>query len=167
VLQGHMLVFAFSLFYKYPYSNFLLKTTTFHIWLKLWTNRMIWLKLCKILNLALKKKPLNKCNCYFSVLEKSVLKITTEDFIGWVAIQFALFKTFRGTAEICARQTINHVVLRIKQPRNITRIDTPISIWIGAEATLTWYFDMCKTCSLVVNGLAWHLMIHFFLGQVV
>jgi len=29
--------------------------------------------------------------------------------------QVALFKTFRGTVQNCARQTINHVVSRIKQ----------------------------------------------------
>jgi len=29
--------------------------------------------------------------------------------------QVALFKTFRGTAQHCARQTINHVASRIKQ----------------------------------------------------
>jgi hypothetical protein len=29
--------------------------------------------------------------------------------------QVALFKTFRGTAQKCARQTINHAASRIKQ----------------------------------------------------
>ncbi|KAF1887421.1 hypothetical protein Lal_00041023 [Lupinus albus] len=43
----------------------------------------------------------------------------TRDNLYWLSHdQVALFKTFRGTASRC-KQTINHAVPRIKQPRSL------------------------------------------------
>ncbi|KAF1870441.1 hypothetical protein Lal_00003647, partial [Lupinus albus] len=49
----------------------------------------------------------------------SVPATMTRDNLYWLSHdQVALFKTFRGTASRC-KQTINHAVPRIKQPRSL------------------------------------------------
>ncbi|KAF1873425.1 hypothetical protein Lal_00027463 [Lupinus albus] len=55
----------------------------------------------------------------------------TRDNLYWLSQdQVALFKTFRGTASSC-KQTINHVVPRIKQP--IPKYPQCVGRYIGGE----------------------------------
>ena len=48
----------------------------------------------------------------------------TEKITGWVMENVAFFKTFHGTAKKLCKQTINHDVPRIKQPRSLYKILT-------------------------------------------
>jgi len=59
------------------------------------------------------------CNCCFWIskllyLDFQIL-LSTEVATRLSHDQVVLFKTFRGTTQNCARQTINHAVSRIKQ----------------------------------------------------
>jgi len=61
----------------------------------------------------------NHCSCCFWIskllyLDFQIL-LSTEAVTRLSHDQVALFKTFRGTAQNCARQTINHAASRIKQ----------------------------------------------------